>query len=131
MPDDLTPDDRPAAPEDAAEAPPQKGGHAGGFTLDLSSGPSSGQPEAWRRKRKQASPILTKIVDLTAPKPAPALPEPQEKTAKARTKPPGHAAKAPREKRPKDARDRKPGGATLADLLDEETLARLRAEGER
>jgi hypothetical protein len=120
-----------AAPNEAAEdtaAPSPKGGHAGGFTLDLSSGTGAGPPEAWRRKRKQASPILTKIVDLTAPKPAP-----PEAAAPSAAKPPAAKpapAKAPREER-RERRDNgkrgtKPGGATLADLLDEETLARLR-----
>jgi len=127
MPDALPPDDRHDAPDDAGpDAPsPKKEGHAGGFTLDLSSGPSAAQPEAWRRKRKQASPILTKIVDLTAPKPAPqpAQPAPEEKAT-----PQGHASKPRRDKRREDARGGKPSGATLADLLDEETLARLRGE---
>jgi hypothetical protein len=76
MPDAFHPEDRPDASE--PDAPAKKAGHAGGFTLDLSSGHAGGQPEAWRRKRKQASPILTKIVDLTAPKPeAPPEPPPE------------------------------------------------------
>lgn len=130
MPDAPPPDDRRDAPSDAGDAEagsPKQAAHAGGFTLDLSSGPAAGQPEAWRRKRKQASPILTKIVDLTAPKPEPAPPRPEKPPAK----PPAQAktpAKPPREKRRDDGSGRKPGGATLADLLDEETLARLRGE---
>ncbi|HLT46728.1 MAG TPA: hypothetical protein VK002_05815 [Rubricoccaceae bacterium] len=131
MPDAPPPDDRREDAPDADDAPeaPKKAAHAGGFTLDLSSGPAGGQPEAWRRKRKQASPILTKIVDLTAPKPEPVPPRPEEPAPKSPPVPP-RGEKAPRNEKRRDerGRGRKPGGATLADLLDEETLARLRGE---
>ncbi|MDX1418974.1 MAG: hypothetical protein R3181_03310 [Rubricoccaceae bacterium] len=126
MPDAPPPDGRRDTPDDTEAASPnaEAEDHAGGFTLDLSSGTTGRPPEGWRRKRKQASPILTKIVDLTAPKPPPEASRP----APAQTPP--TEAKSPRGKRPERARGggRKPGGATLADLLDEETLARLRGE---
>lgn len=126
MPDAPPPDDRRDTPDEADSGPSaaKKDDHAGGFTLDLSSGASAGQPETWRRKRKQASPILTKIVDLSAPKPSPEPPRP------AAAKAPSAAATPPRGRKRDDERGRgkKPSGATLADLLDEETLARLRGE---
>lgn len=139
MPDAPPPDDRRDVPLRAdAPAAPKEAAHAGGFTLDLSSGPGAGQPASWRRKRKQASPVLTKIVDLTVPKPAapklavskPAASKP-EAQAKPASKPPAPPSptkpRPPRSEGRKDER-RRPGGATLADLLDEATLARLRRE---
>jgi hypothetical protein len=126
MPDAPSPDDRPTADPGAATPPaPKKAAHAGGFTLDLSSGPGAGAPEAWRRKRKQASPILTKVVDLTAPKPAPAPPNPAKP---AKPKKPASQTRRGEGRSAKEEPRKKPGGATLADLLDERTLARLRGE---
>jgi hypothetical protein len=127
MPDDRR--DGPDTPPDAQQPdgkPPAP--HAGGFTLDLSSGPSAGQPEAWRRRRKQASPILTKVVDLSTPKPAaePPPPKPQPSARPKAEKPKPPQGEKRREKREKGC---PPGGATLADLLDEATLARLRGKG--
>ncbi len=115
--------DAPRQPDAARDddAPPEAASpRPGGFVLDLSSsdGTPSTEPASWKRKRKQASPILTKIVDLTAP-PSPKAPAPVEAKA-----PP-----APRsEKKAKKPRPSRGGGATLADLLDPETLARLRGE---
>jgi hypothetical protein len=83
-------------------------GHAGGFTLDL----SAGRTQARRRRKTQA--VVTETIDLsTKTKPAPA-PQPAVPPAAA-------AADGP-------ARGRREGHS-LADLLDPETLARLRGEG--
>ena len=92
-----------------------------GFTLDLSSSDPKRQPEAWRRKRKTASPVLTKIVDLSTPTDA----QPKTTTPAASEQKP-KAEKRPRKQTRRDAK--RPSGNSLADLLDPETLARLRGD---
>lgn len=119
-PDEQPRSDADDAPEAGAPRP-----HAGGFTLDLSTGKPQ-VPEAWRRQRKKADPLTTKIIDLTQPKAKPA-PEPQSapKPEKPRK---SVEAKAPGKPKPSNKPKRASGGATLADLLDPETLARLRGK---
>ncbi|MDX1530577.1 MAG: hypothetical protein R3362_03545 [Rhodothermales bacterium] len=120
--DDTPRPDSDAEPNQPAPEPPddeEKQSHAGGFTLDLSSKKKAQAPEQWRRQRKKADPLTTKIFDLTQPK---APPEPPKPEPKAERKPKGPAKKKGKPKRPA-------GGATLADLLDPETLARLRGGG--
>jgi hypothetical protein len=64
-------------------------------------------------------------VDLTAPKPPSEAPKPEKpKKPAPKPRPPGGEGREGKQ----DQR-RKPSGATLADLLDEATLARLRGEG--
>lgn len=95
--------------------------------VDLSSpdgGRSSTEPTSWKRKRKQASPILTKIVDLSAQTP----PKAEAKTAPPKAKPQRASAPKGKPKGKSDTRSPRGGGSTLADLLDPETLARLRGD---
>jgi hypothetical protein len=88
-----------------------KGGraHAGGFTLDLSDGKPPG-----KRRRKSTAALVQKTIDLSS---KPAVPPPPAESA---SPPPAPAPRAGRD-RPRPA-----GGHSLADLLDPETLARLR-----
>ena len=113
----------PDTPENTPPADDEKvtQSHAGGFTLDLSSSkPSSKAPADWRRKRKQADPFTTKVFDLTQP--SEPVPPPKPKPAKA--KPKAKKSDSKRSGTPKRAS----GGSALADLLDPETLARLRGD---
>lgn len=88
--------------------------HAGGFTLDLSTGKPAA-PSA--PKRKGAVPVVQQTVNLSTSKPE-AAPEPPAEP----TKPKPERSKGKGGGRPRS-------GSTLADLLDPETLARLRGEG--
>ncbi len=112
---------KPEAEPDASRA------HPGGFTLDLSSSEKPKAPESWRRRRKKADPFTTKIIDLSQqPAPKQEKPEPVKPAAKKPRKS-GGAARGGSKKGAKPARPS--GGSTLADLLDPETLARLRGDG--
>lgn len=91
----------------------------GGFTLDLSSGATPGGAPS--RARKKAPPaVVTQTINLSTPKPVAALASavPETPALPRRTKPPP----PPRAERPR-------GGTSLADLLDDATLARLRGAG--
>ena len=126
MPDDPNrpgPDADPNRPDSDLLDDAETQSHAGGFTLDLTSKKKASAPKSWRRQRKKADPLTTKVFDFTQPKAQPAPPKPKptpEKKAKPTAKP--TAKKAKKSGKPK----RSAGGATLADLLDPETLARLR-----
>jgi hypothetical protein len=133
LPDDPTRSDLPTGPKADSNPPepdrPDDTGsqsHAGGFTLDLSSKKKPTAPKSWRRQRKKADPLTTKIFDFTQSKapPEPPTPEPTpdaKPTSKAKTASKNVAKKS----KPK----RSASGSTLADLLDPETLARLRGDG--
>lgn len=93
------------------------------FTLDLSTGKAP-----TRRKRKGPPPVVQQTINLSTPKPAP---EAESPTAPA---PPTANAGRPKGSKASGApRDRstgpKAGGTSLADLLDPDTLARLRGGG--
>lgn len=109
MDDAPPPHPDPPAGGPTPEAPGPARGHAGGFTLDLS------RNTPGKRKRKGPAPLVTRTIDLSTKKAAPAPPQPPPKA-----EPPPKAPR--REKGGGPPR----GGATLADLLDPETLARLR-----
>jgi hypothetical protein len=86
--------------------------HAGGFTLDL----SAGKPST-RRRRKAPPTVVQQTINLsTRPAPESKMPAPATPTP---LKPAHPAGKG---------RPRSDGGHSLADLLDPETLARLRRE---
>ena len=102
-----------AAPKDPDD-PKGPRVHAGGFTLDL----SAGKPPA-RRRRKAPPAVVQQTINLsTKPAPASQMPAPAGPPPSA----PGPAQPAGR------GRPRSGGGHSLADLLDPETLARLRSE---
>lgn len=120
MPDDPNrpgPDADPNRPDSDLLDDAETQSHAGGFTLDLTSKKKASAPKSWRRQRKKADPLTTKVFDFTQPKPKPEPPTPDSEK---KTKP--TAKKGKKSGKPK----RSAGGATLADLLDPETLARLR-----
>jgi hypothetical protein len=100
------------------------------FIVDLSSGPSKAKPAAWKRRQKQASAVFTKVMDLSSP--APQAPERTKAAAPPQKNAVAKATAAPSKKQGKPRENtrrenaRPSGGATLADLLDPETLARLR-----
>lgn len=102
-------DDTPPDPEAPGE--PRQG-----FTLDLSTGKAPS-----RRKRKGPAAVVQQTINLSTPKPeaskSPSPPTP-------RTSPPSTP------KGGGQGRGRRPprSGNSLADLLDPETLARLRGE---
>lgn len=122
--------DRPDLPPDADPNPPESDpsddagtqSHAGGFTLDLTSKKKASAPKSWRRQRKKADPLTTKVFDFTQQKAQPAPPTPKTVPEKKATP---TAKKTKKRSKPKQSA----GGATLADLLDPETLARLRGDG--
>ena len=93
-----------------------------GFTLDL----STGKPPS-RRKRKTKGPVavVQQTINLSTPKPA--KPDELAKAPKAARQPPrgkqSGASGGKRQDRPAPRT-----GNSLADLLDPETLARLRGE---
>ena len=133
VPDDPTRHDSPTGPDagrtPSSSDPPddtESQSHAGGFTLDLTSKKKASAPKKWRRQRKMADPLTTKVFDFTQPKPQPAppTPDPGKKTSgsKQKTKPTSKKGTS------KGAPKRPAGGARLADLLDPETLARLRGD---
>lgn len=114
----MTDDARPN--ESAPETPPARG-----FTLDLSG--AGTRP----RKKKGAPALVTRTINLSTPKPAPP-PEPEAPEAKAPRPAAPTPTPTPRKGPGRDERARTPrreGGHSLADLLDPETLARLRGEG--
>lgn len=132
MPDQPnTPDEQPARPEDA-EAPsaPQPKYRAGGFTLDLSKGSTAKAEDApvpRPRKRKGPAPLVQKTINLST--------KPAEKPSPAQQAGPPAAAKAKSRRDKRDGRrdgrkdgNRRPSGTSLADLLDPDTLARLRGD---
>lgn len=90
-----------------------------GFTLDLSTGKA---PSRRKRKRKGPAPVVQKTINLSTPK----VEKPVELGKEPEHKPPpkkkGHSS-VPRTKHQTPR-----SGASLADLLDPETLARLRGE---
>jgi hypothetical protein len=88
-----------------------------GFTLDL----STGKPGRPRATRKGPPPVVQQTINLstkTAAKAPEAPPEPA----------PTPAAKQPRGAGPRSGGPARSGGTSLADLLDADTLARLRGE---
>lgn len=91
-----------------------------GFTLDLSTGrPATGRP----RKRKGPPPVVVQTINLSTKTTTEATPatEPVADTRR---------DTAPRPTKPSaEKRSRPSSGNSLADLLDEATLARLRGEG--
>ena len=107
MADDPTPTDKPA------------------FTLDL----STGKPPS-KRKRKGPPPVVQQTINLSTPKPA--APEAEAPTASGRPHGPKGGSKGNGPKAGGAPRDRnrapKAAGTSLADLLDPDTLARLRGE---
>ena len=103
-------------PPDSDPTPGEKG-----YTLDLSKKPGTSRPEGWDRKRRGASPITTKIIDLSTPEAKPEPPPPKKQSGPKGKK--SGAKKSGGKKRGKPA-----SGSTLADLLDPETLAKLRGE---
>ena len=117
MPDSSSPSPE-RSPEDASTSA-SRPERAGGFTLDLSSGEAKRQPETWRRKRKTASPVMTKIVDLSTPTDAP---NPEKPASVPKAEKPAEKKQGARSKR----HSSEASGNALADLLDPETLARLR-----
>lgn len=132
MPDDPTRSDTPTGPDATPDRPEtdraddaEAQSHAGGFTLDLTSKKKASAPKSWRRRRKMADPLTTKIFDFTQAKAQPEPPKPKadsEREAKPASKP------GPKKSTKKGKPKRSAGGATLADLLDPETLARLRGD---
>ncbi|MFN3595747.1 MAG: hypothetical protein ACK41D_00575 [Rubricoccaceae bacterium] len=124
----------PRSDDAGSGSPPEATRHAGGFTLDL----SSGRPASGKRARKAPLALVQQTINLSTRKaaapaaPAPAAPAPAA-PAPAAPAPAAPASKPPRRGGSKagkrDARrDGPPSGgvSTLADLLDAETLARLR-----
>jgi len=93
-----------------------------GFTIDLSSGRTG------KRPRKGPPPVVTQTINLSTPKPpkqesGPASPAP---SASSRPKPaPPKGGRGRPTTAPLATRDARGGGTSLADLLDEATLARL------
>ncbi|NNF59258.1 MAG: hypothetical protein HKN04_13565 [Rhodothermaceae bacterium] len=127
MPESPRPNTPESAPAQAGKATPdaaeRRAAQPDGFTLDLSSGPSKAKPASWKRKQKQASLVFTKVMDLSSPAPAPPVqPEKQSAPHIGAPKNIGAPKKEKKRERPHS------GGSTLADLLDAETLARLRGE---
>ena len=108
---DATPPD----PEDSSAQPE-------GFTLDLSSGPSKAKPASWKRKQKQTSLVFTKVMDLSSPAPEPPVQNVKPRAQKPSTPNAGSPKRGKKRDKPRS------GGSTLAELLDPETLARLRGE---
>ena len=103
-----------------ADTPDPNAAPASGFTLDL----STGKPGRPRAARKGPPPVVQKTINLSTKAAAP-RPEPEAVHPK-KAAPPKH------ERRRDDKRSGGPprsSGTSLADLLDEATLARLRGEG--
>ena len=112
-------------PQDDARTE-RAGVRPGGFTLDLSSGGGTQKPVAWKRKQKQTNPLFTKVMDLSSPpQTTPVAPSPV-KTTKPEAEQPRQEQSRPEKRRGKPAS----GGSTLADLLDADTLARLRGDSD-
>lgn len=109
-----------------------------GFTVDLSSGSGPSKPA----RPKGFAPVVQQTINLTTKKAAPQDPPPAENPRSAsagpaprRSGPPSGSRRteAPRKSNTPRKRDDAPradarpsGGTSLADLLDEATLARLR-----
>ena len=97
----------------ADDAPEPKG-----YTLDLSTGrPPSGRS----RTRKGPPPVVVKTINLSTPKAA--TPPPPSDAPGASPGPKASPSRPGRSERPRPA-----SGTSLADLLDDATLARLRGE---
>ena len=107
MPDGDTP-----SPDDARK----------GFSVDLSTGKA---PR--RRKRKGPPPVVQQTINLSTPKP------PKEEPPIASSSPAkrgdGRTKGSPSGKARRKGRPAPRSGNSLADLLDPETLARLRGDG--
>lgn len=103
-----------------------------GLTIDLSSPRTGKRPRKPTTAVKGPPPLVVQTINLSTPKPpkaeAPANASPAAKPTAARLKGPGGPAvrKAPRSAPREAPRDAPGGGTSLADLLDETTLARLR-----
>lgn len=102
-----------------------------GFTIDLSSARTG------KRPRKGPPPVVTQTINLSTPKPpkvesAPTAAAASSSAPAATSRPKNAHAKGQRGGRPAhtapkaEPREARGGGTSLADLLDEATLARLR-----
>lgn len=107
MADDRAPDT--ARPADASPT-------ASSFTLDLSTG------KPGKTRRKGFVPVVQQTINLSTPKP------PMPKPAAEAPAEPRPSSGGPKRSRDDRQRDRRPSGNSLADLLDPETLAKLRGE---
>lgn len=113
-----------ANPNAADSSTPAQGDDKG-FTLDLSTGKA---PTRRKRKRKGPAPVVQQTINLSTPKSEkPADPKADAgPSAKASAKP-SRGSKSTSGGRRKE-RPAPRSGNSLADLLDAETLARLRGE---
>lgn len=113
-----------AAPN--ASTPPSSDEASTGFTLDLSSGKA---PSRRKRKRKGPVAVVQQTINLSTPKSEkPAEPKAEASQAAKESKPTTtrRSNGTPSGKRKERSAPR--SGNSLADLLDPETLARLRGE---
>lgn len=93
-----------------------------GFTLDLSTGKA---PSRRKRKRKGPAPVVQQTINLSTPrteKPAEPAKGPDATATSSRKTKGASSASRKKQQAPRSA------GTSLADLLDPETLARLRGE---
>ena len=91
-----------------------------GFTLDLSTGKPSSRR---KRKRKGPAPVVQQTINLSTPK--------SEKPVEPAKEPKASGTPRPKKDNSGGRRNERPAprsGTSLADLLDPETLARLRGE---
>jgi len=116
------------ATPNAADTPTPSDSGDKGFTLDLSTGKA---PTRRKRKRTGPAPVVQQTINLSTPKSE----KPVEPKADARqlAKDPKGSSKLHRSSKgkPGGRRTERPAprsGNSLADLLDAETLARLRGE---
>ncbi|MEO0559241.1 MAG: hypothetical protein AAF170_13775 [Bacteroidota bacterium] len=105
----------------AADSSPSPPSEDQGFTLDLSTGKA---PSRRKRKRKGPAPVVQQTINLSTPKSEkPPEPDASSSTSPGTSKAPGKPTRKRRKERPAPR-----SGNSLADLLDAETLARLRGE---
>ncbi|GAB5535813.1 MAG: hypothetical protein Rubg2KO_20620 [Rubricoccaceae bacterium] len=105
-----------SSPSDASNQPESD---ASGFTLDLSTGKA---PTRRKRKRKGPAPVVQQTINLSTPKSEKPAEDPNA---------PARSSKGTPGKKPGGRRKERPAprsGNSLADLLDAETLARLRGD---